>query len=35
MYFYPSTENVNVNFNDAIGDFHLDNVSKKSKLIIY
>ena len=35
IYFYPSTENVNVNFNDAIGDFHLDNVSKKSKLIIY
>lgn len=35
IYFYPSTSSENINFNDAIGDFYVDNISHKSKLIIY
>ena len=35
IYFYPSNSSENVNFNDAVGDFYVDNISHKSTLIIY
>ena len=35
IYFYPSESSEQLNFSNAVGDFYLDNTSKKSKLIIY
>ena len=35
IYFYPSSSSEKSNFNNAVGDFYLDNISTKSKLTIY
>lgn len=35
IYFYPSTSSEKLNFNNTLGDFYSDNITKKSKLTIY
>lgn len=35
IYFYPSDSSEKLNFNNTVGDFYLDNITNKSKLIIY
>lgn len=35
IYFYPSTSSENINFNDAVADFYLDNTTHKSNFIFY
>lgn len=35
IYFYPSGSSEKLNFNNAVGDFYLNNITKKSKLILY